>query len=68
MSKYVTYDDLMQAYEKACAMYYVTKLGTKAHEMAGKRMDKAAQALETFRANEKRNNGESLSVYESLSL
>ena len=68
MSKYVTYDDLMQAYEKAAAMYHVTKLGTKAREMAGKRMDKAVQALETFRANEKRNNGDSLSVYESLYL
>ena len=68
MAKYVTYEGLMQAYEKACTSYHATRLGTKAHEAAGKRMDKAAQALETFRVTEKCNNGDSLSVYESLSL
>lgn len=47
-----TYDQLMQAYEKAAMAYHKTKPMTQAASKAGKRMDKAAEALEQFRANE----------------
>ena len=66
MAKSITYESLMQAYEKASNAYHKTKLGTKANTEAGKRMDKAAQALEAWRINEKINQGEAVSVYESL--
>jgi hypothetical protein len=47
-----TYEQLMQAYEKAAQAYTRTRLGTQAHEKAGKRLDKACEALEQFRANQ----------------
>ena len=63
-----TYDDLMQEYEKVAMLYHVSKAGTQAREKLGKRMDKAAQALEAYRVQQKRNNGDTISVYESLFL
>jgi hypothetical protein len=47
-----TYEQLMQAYEKAVVAYHKTKPFTQASGKAGKRMDKAAEALEQFRANQ----------------
>jgi hypothetical protein len=64
----MTYDKLMQAHEKATLAYDRTRLGTAAHEKAGKRLDKAAQALDVFRAQQKRLAGGEISVYESLML
>ena len=46
----MTYEQLMQAYEKAAEAYSLTRLGTQKHTDAGKRMDKAAEALEQYRA------------------
>jgi len=45
-----TYAQLMQAYEKAAAAYHKTKPMTQAAANAGKRLDKAVEALEQFRA------------------
>lgn len=46
-----TYEQLMQAYEKAAMAYHKAKPMTQAASNAGKRMDKAIEALEQFRAN-----------------
>jgi hypothetical protein len=46
-----TLEQLMQAYEKAAIAYDRTRLGTVANEKAGKRLDKACEALEQWRAN-----------------
>jgi hypothetical protein len=43
----------MKAYETATDHYHGCKLGTKKHELAGKRLDKACEAIEQFRANNK---------------
>lgn len=61
-----TFEQLDAAYEKACNDYHATRMGTKAHAAAGKRMDKAAQALEANRIQQKRMAGQPVSVYESL--
>lgn len=68
MSKIKTIEQLEAEYEKASMLYHVTKSGTKAKELVGKRMDKAAMALEAYRINEKRSKGETISVFESLYL
>jgi hypothetical protein len=47
----MTFDQLMQAYEKAAKAYHRTRLGTQANAKAGKRLDKACEALEQYRAN-----------------
>lgn len=47
-----TYEQLMQAYEKAAMAYHKAKPMTQAASNAGKRMDKAIEALEQFRANQ----------------
>ena len=46
----MTYEQLMQAYEKAAEAYHRTKPLTQAAAKAGKRMDKAVEALEQYRA------------------
>ena len=46
-----TYDQLMQAYEKAAEAFHKTKPMTQAANKAGKRMEKAIEALEQYRAN-----------------
>ena len=61
----MTHDQLMQAYEKAALAFHKTKPMTQAASKAGKRMDKAAQALEAFRIQQKRLAGNAISVYES---
>ena len=63
-----TYDNLMQEYERVSMLYHVSKSGTQAREKLGKRMDKAAQALEAYRVQQKRLNGDTISVYDSLFL
>jgi hypothetical protein len=47
----MTYDQLMQAYEKAAEAFHKTKPMTQAASKAGKRMEKAIEALEQYRAN-----------------
>ena len=47
----MTFDQLMQAYEKAAEAYHRTRLGTQANAKAGKRLDKACEALAQYRAN-----------------
>lgn len=46
-----TYDQLMQDYEKAAMAYHKTKPMTQAATKAGKRLDKAVEALAQYRAN-----------------
>jgi hypothetical protein len=48
-----TYEQLMQAYEKAADCYSRCKLGTVKHTNAGKKLDKAADALDQWRAGNK---------------
>jgi len=48
-----TYEQLMAQYEKASEVYDSCKFGTKKAEQAGKRLDKACEALEQWRANNK---------------
>jgi hypothetical protein len=50
---YMTYEQLMRAYEKAAIAYDRTRLGTQANSKAGKRLDKACEALEQFRTDNK---------------
>lgn len=45
------YDQLMQAYEKAAEAFHKAKTMTQAASKAGKRMEKAIEALEQYRAN-----------------
>jgi DnaJ-domain-containing protein 1 len=47
----MTYEQLMQAYEKAAEAYHRARFGTQASAKAGKRLDKACEALEQYRAN-----------------
>jgi hypothetical protein len=47
----MTYEQLMKQYEKAAAAYHKTKPMTQAATKAGKRVDKAAEALEQYRTN-----------------
>jgi hypothetical protein len=49
----MTYEQLMQAYEKAFAAYDRARLGTQAHTKAGKRLDAACEALEQYRTDNK---------------
>jgi hypothetical protein len=46
----MTYEQLMQEYEKAAEAYHRTKPMTQAAAKAGKRMDKAVEALKQYRA------------------
>jgi len=46
-----SYDELMAAYEKAANAFHKSKPMTAKASAAGKRMDKAAEALEMWRAN-----------------
>ena len=48
----MTYQELMQAYEKAAEAFHRTKPMTQAAAKAGKRMEKATEALEQYRAIE----------------
>jgi hypothetical protein len=45
-----TYAQLMQAYEKAVMAFHKTKPMTQAANKAGKRMEKAIEALAQYRA------------------
>lgn len=45
-----TYNQLMQAYEKAFDAYAISRSGTLKNERLGKTLDKACEALEQFRA------------------
>ena len=47
-----TYYQLMQDYEKAITAYHKTKPMTQKAHLAGKRLDKAVEALAQYRANE----------------
>ena len=47
----MTYDQLMQAYEKAAEAYTRTRLGTQKRDDAGKRLAKACEALEQYRTD-----------------
>ena len=62
----MTYEQLMQAYETAANAYHRTRSGTQASQKAGNRLDKACEALEQYRANNKP--ADSLSLKEKLSL
>jgi hypothetical protein len=62
----MTYEQLMQAYEKAADAYHRTRFGTQACERAGKRLSKACETLEQYRANNKP--ADSLSLKEKLFL
>jgi quinol monooxygenase YgiN len=46
----MTYEQLMQAYEKAAMAFHKTKPMTQAANKAAKRMEKAIEALEQYRA------------------
>ena len=46
-----TYEQLMQAYESVATQYLQFKLGTKKNSALGKKLDKACEALEQFRAD-----------------
>lgn len=46
-----TYEQLMTAYEKAIDAYHKTKPMTQKAQLAGKRLDKAVEALAQYRAN-----------------
>ena len=46
-----TYEQLMKAYESVATKYLKSKLGTKKHSELGKKLDKACEALEQFRAD-----------------
>lgn len=56
-----TYDQLMSNYERLANEYDRCRLGTKKHESEGKRLDKACEALEQWRANNKPIDNRSLS-------
>jgi hypothetical protein len=62
----MTYEQLMKAYEKAANAFDRTRVGTQANEKAGRRLDKACEDLDQYRANNKP--GDSLSLKEKLSL
>jgi hypothetical protein len=46
----MTYEQLMQAYEKAAVAFHKTKPMTQAASKAAKRMEKVIEALEQYRA------------------
>ena len=55
------YEQLMKEYENAATTYQRTKLGTKKHIAVGKKLDKASEALEQWRADNKPTDNRSLS-------
>jgi len=61
-----TLEQLQNDYDKACAAYEKARYGTQAAAKAGQRMERAAMALDAYRVHQKRNNGETISVFESL--
>jgi len=50
MSKPKTYEQLMQAYERAAIAFHTAKPMSAKAAIAGKRMEKTIEALETWRA------------------
>jgi hypothetical protein len=58
------YEQLMQTYEEAAGAFDRTRRGTRANENAGRRLGRACEALEQYRANNKL--AESPSLNETL--